>query len=90
MKNRKWTNKQKLEIVLEGIKGSIPISELCNRHQIMQTQYYAWKNHFLRNAEKIFDLGKSTSTEERLENENRKLKTVIGELTMELKKSDYE
>ncbi len=56
----------------------------------MQTQYYDWKNHFLRNAEKIFDLGKSTSTEERLEKENRKLKTLIGDLTMELKKSDYE
>ena len=90
MKNRKWTNKQKLEIVLEGLKGSVTISELCNRHQIMQTQYYDWKNHFLRNAEKVFDLGKAASTEDRLEKENRKLKTLIGDLTIELKKNDYE
>ena len=90
MKNRKWTNKQKLEIVLEGIKGRVPISELCNKYQIQQTQYYDWKNHFLRHGEKIFDLGKATSSEERLEKENRKLKALIGDLTLELKKSDYE
>ena len=90
MKNRKWTNKQKLEVVLEGLKGNVVISELCNRHQIQQTQYYEWKNHFLKHGEKIFELGKSTSAEERLVKENRKLKTLIGDLTMELKKSDYE
>ena len=47
MKNRKWTNRQKLEIVLEGLNGRVTISDLCNRHQIQQTQYYEWKNHFL-------------------------------------------
>ena len=26
MKNRKWTNKQKLEVVLEGLKGRVTIS----------------------------------------------------------------
>ena len=30
MKNRKWTNKQKLEIVLEGLKGHVTISDLLN------------------------------------------------------------
>ena len=60
MKNRKWTNKQKLEIVLEGIKGHVPIAELCNKHQIQQTQYYDWKNHFLRHGEKIFQKKYST------------------------------
>lgn len=89
MKNRKWTNKQKLEIVLEGLNGRVTISDLCNRHQIQQTQYYEWKNHFLRHGEKVFELGKATSSEERLEKENRRLKTLIGDLTMELKKNDY-
>ncbi|MGI6241252.1 MAG: transposase [Candidatus Omnitrophota bacterium] len=32
MKNRKWTNKQKLEIVLENLNGRVTISDLCNRH----------------------------------------------------------
>ena len=89
MKNRKWTNKQKLEIVLEGLNGRVTISDLCNRHQIQQTQYYEWKNHFLRHGEKVFELGKATSSEYRLEKENRRLKTLIGDLTMELKKNDY-
>ena len=87
MKNRKWTNKQKLEIVLEGLNGRVTISDLCNRHQIQQTQYYEWKNHFLRHGEKVFELGKASSTEDRLEKENRRLKTLIGDLTMELKKT---
>jgi len=71
VKNRKWTNKQKLEIVLEGLNGRVTISDLCNRHQIQQTQYYEWKNHFLRHGEKVFELGKATSSEDRLEKENR-------------------
>ena len=83
MKNRKWTNKQKLEIVLEGLNGRVTISDMCN-HQI---QHYDWKNHFLRHGEKVFDLGRATSAEECPEKENRRLKTLIGDLAMELKKT---
>lgn len=87
MKRRKWESKDKAMIVLEGLKGR-SVSEICNTHQIAQTQYYEWRDKFLQNASKAFEVGQQTSRESRLERENSKLKNLVGELTLELKKSD--
>lgn len=89
MKRRKWTPKQKLEIVLEGLRGEISISELCNRHQISQGQYYAWRDKLLADGEHIFEHGGIEHKTERLRDENRRLKGIIGDLTVELKKNDW-
>jgi transposase-like protein len=40
MKNRKWTGKQKLQIVMEGFKEKLTVSELCSRFEMSQSQYY--------------------------------------------------
>ena len=85
MRNRKWTSKQKLGIVLEGFKGEKSVSELCNKHAIGQSQYYTWRDQFLVNGASIFEAHRDKKTE-RLEREIVKLKTVIGGLTVELKK----
>ena len=90
MKRRKWTNQQKLQIVLEGIKGKVSIAELCNKHQIAQAQYYQWRDRLLQQGAKVFDLGGANKLEERLRNENNSLKALVGELTVELKKSEEE
>ena len=42
METRNWTGKEKLEIVLEGMRGTVALTELCNRHQITQGMYYKW------------------------------------------------
>jgi len=41
MKRRQWDAKAKAKarIVLEGLQGK-PVAELCNEHQINQSQYY--------------------------------------------------
>lgn len=36
MKQKKWTSKEKLRIVLEGIKGQVPLGELCARNGVSQ------------------------------------------------------
>ena len=89
MKNRKWTGKQKLAIVLEGFKEQLSVAELCNKHEIGQSQYYKWRDQFLNNGASIFEI-KPDKKIERLERENTKLKTVIGGLTVELKKTEDE
>ncbi len=38
MKRRQWTAKEKLIIVLQGLKGEMSVAELCNQHQISQSQ----------------------------------------------------
>jgi len=44
---RKYTAEEKIRIVLEGLRGEIPISELCRREGIAPTMYYRWSKVFL-------------------------------------------
>jgi transposase len=90
MNRRKWSSKDKLTIVLEGLKGKVPLGELCAKFQISQSQYYKWRDQLLANGQKVFDYGGVDRTTERLQHEVHKLKRIIGELTVELKKSEYE
>ena len=87
MQRRKWDSKTKALIVLQGLKGK-PMAELCTEHQISQAQYYQWRDQFLSNASKTFEVHQQTQREARLEQENGRLKKLVGELTMELKKSE--
>lgn len=89
MSRRQWSPEEKLQIVLEGLKESTSLSALCNRYQISQTQYYQWKDRLLGSGHKVFERGGPDKKTQQLENENRKLKTIIGDLTVELKKNDF-
>jgi len=51
MKASKWSARQKLQIVLEGIKGQAPLGELCARYGVSRTQYYKWKDRLLKDGE---------------------------------------
>jgi transposase-like protein len=87
MQRRKWKPEQKALIVLEGLKGR-PIGELCAEHEISQAQYYQWRDQFLANAAKAFEPVGAPQRQGRLERENARLKSLVGELTLELKKSE--
>jgi transposase-like protein len=85
MKRRQWDPKKKAIIVLEGLKGK-PIADLCIEHQISQAQYYQWRDQFLSNMSQVFT--NEGRREKELTKENVKLKKIIGELTVELKKTE--
>jgi putative transposase len=87
MHRRKWDAKTKALIVIEGLKGK-SVAELCAEHQISQAQYYQWRDQFLTHAPKAFEVHEQSQREARLARENARLKTLVGELTLELKKSD--
>jgi transposase-like protein len=87
MHRRKWDAKTKALLVLEGLKGK-PVAEICTEHQISQSLYDQWRDQFLVNAAKAFDDPQRARKEARLEQENARLKQLVGELTFELKKSD--
>jgi transposase-like protein len=83
MPRRKWDPQTKATIVLQGLRGK-RVVDICNEHQISQAQYYQWREQFMKNMPQLF-----TGTERReqsLARENSRLKTIIGELTVELKK----
>ena len=90
MQKRKWTSQQKLQIVLEGLSGQIEIAKLCAKYQIAQTQYYTWRDNLLKYGHQAFEVKNTTKKEQHLEQEVTKLKRIIGDLTIELKKSEYE
>lgn len=87
MNRRKWTSVEKSKIIIQSLKGR-PVSELCNEHGIAMSQFYQWRDQFLNNADKIFEVSSQSQKESRLERENKRLKGIIGDLTIELKKSE--
>lgn len=89
MKTRKWDGKTKAKIVLSGLKGR-KIADICNEHQISQSQYYQWRDQFISNLDKPFETKETSSREERLKKQVKELRSLVGELTLELKKSDEE
>jgi len=89
MKKRKWTGQKKLQIILEGVAGKRGMSELCTHYEISQSQYYKWRDQFLKSAHQLFDLNPDKKTE-RLEAKVKKLTGLVGELTIELKKTENE
>ena len=88
MKRREWDSKSKARIVLEGLQGR-SIASICTEYEISQSMYYRWRDTFLANAAQAFESKAVTRLEERLLSENKKLKQAVGELALELKKSDW-
>ena len=90
MKYRKWDPKTKTKIVLKGLQNNQPLSELYNKYQISQNQYYNWLKEFQLKSHKAFDSARKSRKEQRLIDENKKLKQIIAELSIELKKTELE
>lgn len=83
MSNRKWDPQTKATIIIQGLKGRA-VADICAEHQISQAQYYQWREQFLHNLPQVF--GKNGRQEKALLRENARLKRIVGEITLELKK----
>ena len=90
MKKRSWSSKEKTQIVLEGLKGQITISSLCQKYAITQSQYYQWRDRFLDTCHQAFESNDKDKLAMRYKQEINKLKGIIGDLTVELKKMEDE
>lgn len=49
-KKRKFTPQEKLEIVLEGMRGDILVAEICRRYGIYHSDYYRWREKVMDGA----------------------------------------
>lgn len=90
MKYKRRDSKTKTKIVLEGLEGKIPLAELCNKYNISQSLYYYWLKEFQAKAHKAFESSKLSKKEQHLKDENKKLKAIIADLSIELKKTELE
>jgi transposase-like protein len=72
MKRRNWDSRTKAKVVLERLTGK-PVSEICNRHQISQNQYYQWRDKFLAEAHRAFEVKENAGEVARLKAKAQKL-----------------
>jgi transposase len=91
---RKYSNEEKIRIVLEGLKGEVSIAELCRREGIVGNLYYRWSKDFLEAGKKRLagDTAREATSSEvtDLRSENDQLKQLVAELSLNnrlLKKS---
>jgi len=84
---RKFSADEKIRIVLEGLRGEVPISELCRREGIGASIYYKWSKAFLeagKNGLTKDTLRDATSEEvKRLKAENQQLKESLADSILE-------
>ena len=85
MKRRHWKSKEKLEIVLEELKGQCSEAELCARYGVRTSMVYKWRDQLLKNGDHVFESSIDQHTTQ-LEHQNQQLKALVGHLTLQLKK----
>jgi transposase len=52
---RHFTGQQKAAIVKAHLVDRVPISDLCEKHQIQLAQFYQWQKQLFENAEAAFE-----------------------------------
>ena len=64
---RSYTPEEKLKIVLEGLSGTIQISDLCKKYGINSARYYYWKEELINASNDIFGhKGRKADTDSRM------------------------
>ena len=87
---RKFRAEDKIRIVLEGLRGEIPVSQLCRRESIAPALYYKWSKAFLeagKNGLTVDTKRDATKAEvERLKDENEALKRALAETMLDVQR----
>jgi len=76
MKRTKYTEEQIVRILKESEAG-ISVTELCRKYGISDATYYNWKAKF--GGMELSDVRRL----KQLEEENRRLKTIVADLTLD-------
>jgi len=92
---RHFTGEQKVSIVKQHLVDGIAISDLCDKHQILPTQFYQWQKQLFEGGAVAFERKTSgkPSEQRRIEQLQAKLSTkneVIAELMEENVKAKKE
>lgn len=78
MNRKKWSNEEKVTVVLEMIKGVDSIASICARHGVSATQAYKWQEQFLFGGRTALSDKRRRGIDPVVE-ENRKLKELVGQ-----------
>jgi len=61
---RNITAEKKVSILREHLVEKVPISDLCDRHQIQPAQFYQWQKAFFENGAAAFENQRSHKARE--------------------------
>jgi hypothetical protein len=85
MHRRHWDADLQAKIASQGLQGRA-VAALCQEDQISPSRYDQWRDPFLTHAARTFEVQPYDRPEARLAREHARLKTLVGELTLERKK----
>jgi len=91
---RRFSDEEKIRIVVEGLRGEESIAEISRREGIAQSLYYKWSKDFMEAGRRRLagDTKREANSDEvaLIRKENEDLKALVAELSLEnrvLKKS---
>ena len=85
---RKYTQEEKIRIVLEGFRREVTVNDLCRREGIKPHSYYSWTKEFMEAGRERLsrDTVRDATRQEiqDLKRENGELKQLVAELSLEV------
>jgi transposase len=79
-----WRAEEKVQLILNGLTGKVPVTTLCKLNNVTPSLYYEWREKFLASGkEGMMVNGGKSQREGDLEKKIRVLERCIGELTLE-------
>jgi transposase len=85
---RRFSVEEKIRVVMEGIRGEEPVSELCRREGIDASVYYRWLKDFMEAGKQRLrgDVLREARTDEvkALKDENARLKQLVADYALDL------
>ena len=86
---RTFSAEQKIQIVLEGIRGEESVSAICRKYGIHENHYYNWSKDFMEAGKKRLsgdtERDANTSEVKDLKEENGDLKDLVAELSLQVR-----
>ncbi len=79
MNRKKWSNEEKVTIVLEMVKGEESMASICVRHGVSASQAYRWQEQFLDGGRTALADKRRIGSLDPLADENRQLKELLGQ-----------
>lgn len=80
---QRWTAKRKAELVLELIRGTKKLVDVCREQDLKQSEVEGWIQTFLQSGEKGLKVN-AEDEQAAHEKEVKELRAKVGELVLEL------